>query len=264
MDTSPTHRLAVVTGASSGIGRELARLAAKDGYDLVIAADDPRIEEVATDLRALGVEATAVQADLATIGGVEQLCAAVAAAGRPVDALFANAGQGLGRAFLDQDFARIRKVVDTNVTGTIYLIHEIGRGMREHGSGRILITGSIAGFLPGTYQAVYNGTKAFIDSFAAAIREELKDTGVTVTCLMPGPTETEFFERADLMDTRVGTEDKDDAADVARAGYEAMKKGDGGVIYGFKNKMQVAASRVLPSAATAKMHAKQAGPGTAK
>ena len=124
---------------------------------------------------------------------------------RRVDALLANAGHGLGQAFLDQDFEEIQHVIDTNITGTIYLIHQIAWKMRERGAGRILITGSIAGFMPGTYHAVYNGTKAFIDSFSYALRAELKDSGVTVTCLMPGATETEFFERAGLSDTKVGS-----------------------------------------------------------
>ena len=121
-----------------------------------------------------------------------------------MDALLANAGHGLGKAFLDQDFDEVAHVIDTNITGTIYLIHKVGRDMRDRGKGRILITGSIAGFMPGTFQAVYNGTKAFIDSFSFALRDELKDTGVTVTCLMPGATDTEFFERADMLDTKVG------------------------------------------------------------
>ena len=145
----------------------------------------------------------ALQVDLATLEGNDSVHEAVG--GRAVDYLLANAGHGLGRAFLDQDFDEVRHVIDTNITGTIYLTQLIAREMRAAGQGRILFTGSIAGFMPGTFQAVYNGTKAFIDSFSFALREELKDTGVTVTCLMPGATETEFFERADMMDTKVGT-----------------------------------------------------------
>ena len=133
-----------------------------------------------------------MQADLATLEGVDRLCAADRAGGRS-HALLANAGRGLGKGFLDQDFDDARHVVDTNITGTIYLIQKVGRECARSGHGRILITGSIAGFMPGTYQAVYNGTKAFLDSFSYALREELKDSGVTVTCLMPGATETEFF-----------------------------------------------------------------------
>ena len=211
--------LAVVTGASSGIGLELAGICADDGFDLIVAADRPEIHEAAARFRKSGAETQVVETDLATLKGVEELWAAVA--GRPIDALLANAGHGLGRAFLDQDFDEIRHVVDTNITGTIYLVQLVGRQMRDRRRGKILLTGSIAGFMPGTYQAVYNGTKAFIDSFSFALRAELKDSGVTVTCLMPGATETDFFERADLLDTKVGQAKKDDPADVARVGFEA-------------------------------------------
>lgn len=159
--------LAVVTGASTGIGYELAMLCADNGFDLVIAADEARIQAAANDLRLFGIKVDAVECDLATIEGVDRLYEALQ--GRPVDALFANAGRGLGKAFLDQDFARARHVLDTNVTGTIYLIHRIGNDMRARNRGRILITGSIAGFIPGSFQAVYNGSKAFLDSFAQQI-----------------------------------------------------------------------------------------------
>ena len=155
-------------------------------------------------------------------------------------------------------------MVNTNITGTIYLIHELARRMVDAGTGRILITGSIAGFMPGSFQAVYNGTKAFLDSFSYALREEIKDSGVTVTCLMPGATETEFFERADMMDTKIGQEKKMDPADVAKQGYDAMLAGDGQVITGWKNKMQAAMAHVLPAEQLAKQHTKEAAPGTAK
>jgi len=135
--------------------------------------------------------------------------------------------------------------------------------MRTLGRGKILIVGSIAGFMPGTYQAVYNGTKALLDSFSYALRAELADSGVTVTCLMPGATETEFFERADLMDTKYGTEKKMPADEVARLGFEAMLRGDGDVITGWQNKLQAAIARIMPSGAVAKMHEKKAAPGTA-
>src|SRR5438128_2049027 len=216
---------AIVTGASSGIGYYLAKECAENGFDLLIAADDPKINDVARDFRALGTLVDAIESDLATTQGVDDLVFAIN--GRPVNALLANAGHGLGHAFLNQDFEEARHVIDTNVTGTLYLIHKVGNEMRERGEGRILITGSIAGFMPGTYQAVYNGTKAFMDSFSFALRAELKGTGVTVTCLMPGATETEFFERADMLDTKVGTQKKQDPSEVAHAGFEAMMGGKG-------------------------------------
>ena len=253
--------LAVVTGASSGIGYHLAKECAEKGFDLLIAADDSKISSAAEDFRKLGAAVDVVEADLSTTEGVDELYDAVK--GRPVDALLANAGQGLGHAFLDQDFPEARHVVDTNVTGTIYLLHKVGREMRARGKGRILITGSIAGFIPGTYNAVYNGTKAFMDSFSFALRAELKDSGVTVTCLMPGATDTEFFARADMLDTNVGAGKKDDPADVAKTGFEAMMKGEGDVVSGLKNKIQSVVANVTPSGVLAEQHRKMAEPGGA-
>ena len=154
--------------------------------------------------------------------------------------------------------------MDTNITGTIYLIHKVARDMRQQGDGKILITGSIAGYMPGTFQAVYNGTKAFVDSFSWALRNELKDSGVTVTCLMPGATDTEFFARADMLDTKVATDHKADPAEVAKDGFDAMEKGEGGVVAGLSNKLRVALSSVMPSVVMAEQHRKMAKPGGAK
>ncbi|WP_407158634.1 SDR family NAD(P)-dependent oxidoreductase [Bradyrhizobium sp. STM 3557] len=255
-------QLAVVTGASTGIGLELARCCAEDGFDLLIAADEPEIERAAASLRAGGANVETVQADLATSEGVERLYAATR--GRPVAALLANAGRGLGHAFLDQNLSDIRRVIDTNVTGTVELIHRIGNDMRKRNAGRILITGSVAGFTPGSFQAVYNATKSFLNSFSFALREELRDTEITVTCLMPGATETEFFRRADMMDTKVGTEKKDAAADVARQGFDAMMAGESDVVTGMKNKLQTTLANVTPAEMLAKQHRGMAEPGTAK
>ncbi len=254
--------LAIVTGASAGIGYELAKLCAQNGYDLLIAADQTAIHDAAKEFQALGVAVDAVEADLATLEGVDKLYEAIK--GRPVGALLANAGHGLGHAFLDQDFTQVRHVIDTNITGTLYLIQKVGRDMRAKGEGRILITGSIAGFMPGTFQAVYNGTKAFIDSFSFALRAELKDTGVTVTCLMPGATETEFFERAGMEDTKVGQDKKDDPADVAKVGFDAMMRGDGDVVSGWKNKFTTVLASVTPAGMLAEQHRKMAEPGSGK
>jgi uncharacterized protein len=256
---SSSRPLAIVTGASAGIGYELAKLCASNGYDLIVAADEP-LGDAAAAFTALGASVETVEVDLATIAGVDRLVAQVG--GRHVDALLANAGHGLGHAFLDQEFDEVQHVVDTNITGTIYLVHAIGRRMRSHGAGKILLTGSIAGFMPGTFQAVYNGTKAFINSFSFALRNELKDTGVTVTCLMPGATETEFFERADLLDTRVGQQEKDDPADVARDGFDAMLKGRGDVVSGWKNKIQTTLANVTPAGILAEQHRKLTEPGS--
>jgi uncharacterized protein len=256
-----TRPFAVVTGASSGIGYELAACCARDGYDIVIAANEPEIHDAARELQGLGGDVQAVEVDLATPEGCEALYNGLK--GRPVDALLANAGVGLGKSFLDQEFDAWSRVVNTNIMGTLYLVQQVGRDMRSRGAGRILITGSIAGFIPGTYQAVYNGSKAFLDSFSFALRHELAGSGVTVTCLMPGATETEFFARAEMLDTKVGTDKKANAASVAQQGYDAMKKGEGQVIAGWMNTMQAAIAHLVPSDVTAEMHAKMAAPGTA-
>ena len=254
-------KLAIVTGASSGIGLELAKLAARDGYNLVVAADTPLVD-ASRELDGLGVSVTNVEADLSTFEGVDRLLAQVE--GRDVDLLFANAGHGLGHAFLEQDPAEWRHVIDTNITGTIYLIQKVARGMVARNEGRILITGSIAGHIAGAFQAVYNGSKAFIDSFSDALGNELKDTEVTVTCLKPGATETEFFERADMEDTKVGQSKKDDPADVAKTGWEAMKKGEHAVVHGLMNKAQVLAAGVLPESVSAEQGRKLNEPGSGK
>jgi uncharacterized protein len=260
--TANTRPLAIVTGASSGIGYELARCCAAQGFDVLIAADQPSIHAAAQDFRALGAAVDAIEADLATRDGVDKLYAATH--GRPVEALLANAGHGLGHGFLDQDFDDVQHIIDTNITGTLYLIQKVGRDMRASGRGRILITGSVAGFMPGTFQAVYSGTKAFINSFSFALRNELQDTGVTVTCLMPGATETEFFARADMLDTKVGQEEKDDPAEVAKTGFEAMMQGEGDVVTGWKNKLQTTIANVTPAETLAERHRTIAEPGSGK
>ncbi|MBB5048789.1 short-subunit dehydrogenase [Rhodopseudomonas rhenobacensis] len=259
---SSPRRFAVVTGASTGIGLELARCCAKAGFDLLIAADEERIHRAAAELATTGVDVEPVQVDLSTMDGVDALYAATK--GRPVDALLANAGRGLGHAFLDQDFAKARCVIDTNITGTTYLIHRIGNDMRRRQSGRILITGSIAGFVPGSFQAVYSASKAFLNSFSFAIREELKHSGVSVTCLMPGATATDFFKRAEMLDTSVGTIGKDDPARVAKLGFDAMMNGEGDVVSGWKNRIQSTVAQVVPAGLLASQHRKWAEPGTAK
>jgi short-subunit dehydrogenase len=175
-------------------------------------------------VRPLGANVEAVEADLSTSFGVHNLMLAVN--GRAGDLLVANAGHGLGHGFLDKPFSEAKHVVDTNLTGTLDLLYRVAPAMRQRNQGRILITGPIAGLMPGSFQAVYNGTNAFIDSFLFALRNELKDNAITVTCLMPGATDTHFFERADMLDTKMGSGDKAPAADVAKEGWEAMKKGE--------------------------------------
>ena len=255
-----SNGLAVITGASSGIGFELARCCASDGHDLVICADEAEIEAAAAKLRN-GVEVTPVRADLATEDGVDRLLQAIG--GRDIDILIANAGTGSRGAFLDQPWEDARRVIQTNVLGTLYLLHKAGRRMRARGSGRILVTGSIAGYIPGSFHSVYNGSKSFLDNFCFAMADELHDSQVTLTCLMPGLTDTRFFERSDLEDTQLGaTENKEDPAHVARKGYEAMMRGDREVIPGLMNKIQTKLAGVVPESWIARMHRDKAQPGT--
>lgn len=259
---SPGRPLALVTGASSGIGYELALVCARNGFDLVVAADEAKLRQAAEDFRTAGAEIVeAVETDLATTDGNDRLYAAAKALGRPVDALLANAGIALGGGFLDQDWTAARRVIDTNVTGTSYLLHKVGRDMRERNSGRILITGSIAGFMPGTFMAVYNGTKAYLNSLSFALREELRDTEVTVTVLEPGATETNIFARAGMVDTKVGAAKKDAPKMVAEKGFAAMMSGSSDVTTGLKNKIQAAVANVVPNEVLARVHRGMAEPG---
>jgi short-subunit dehydrogenase len=260
-----TRPLAVVTGASSGIGYELARQFAEHGFDLVIAAEDQGIEQAADNLRRDGgPDVRAARVDLATYEGVERLCQDIAATGRPVEAIAINAGRGAGGDFTrDTDLRDELNIIDVNVTSTVHLAKRVLPDMVRRGSGKVLFTSSIASTMPGAYQAVYNASKSFVQSFSEAVRNELKDTGVTVTSLMPGPTDTNFFERADMTDTKVGSGKKDDPAKVAEQGFEALMKGDDHVVAGsFMNKVQAVAGKVVPDTAKAEMHRKMSEPGS--
>ncbi|MBY0519723.1 MAG: SDR family NAD(P)-dependent oxidoreductase [Sphingomonas sp.] len=244
-------KLAIVTGASSGIGLELARIAAADGYDLIIAADEA-MDHVVSDLTASGVNVEAVVADLAELEGVDRVLDA--ARGRRIDVVCANAGTGTGGAFLDQSTTLWRHSIDTNITGTVYLLQRTLAAMVARNGGRILVTGSIAGYIPGAFNAVYNATKAFVDNFTDALRNEIKDSEVTLTTLLPGATDTEFFDRAGMEDTNVGRADKDDPAKVARDGWKALMAGKARITSGLHNKLQVAAAGLAPPALLAEMH----------
>jgi short-subunit dehydrogenase len=263
MTATSNRPLAVVTGASSGIGYELAVQFAEHGYDLLVAAEDSGIEDAALRLRARGVEAKALRTDLATYDGVERLVAEIDAAGRPLDAAAINAGVGVNGPFLERDLASHIDLIDLNVISPVHLAHRILPAMVQRGAGRVLFTSSIAATMPGPFESTYNASKAFLKSFAEAIREELKDSGVTITVLMPGATETNFFERAGAMDTRLGQAEKDDPAEVARQGFEALLAGKDHVVAGsFKNKVQATMSHVLPDTADAAIHRKQSEPGS--
>lgn len=258
--------LAVVTGASSGIGYELAKQFAGHGYDVLIAAEDAGITQAEARLRQeTGAGVTGVQVDLATYDGVEQLCRDITATGRPVDAVAINAGRGAGGDFTrDTDLRDELNIIDLNVTSTVHLAKRVLPDMVSRGAGRVLFTSSIASTMPGSFQAVYNASKAFVQSFSEAVRNELKDTGVTVTALMPGPTDTDFFRRADMEDTKVGAGKKDDPAEVAEQGFKALMRGDDHVVAGsLTNKVQAVAGKVVPDTVKAEMHRKMAEPGSA-
>ena len=251
------QKFAIVTGASTGIGYHLAKLAIENGYDVLAAADTPF--EYPLD----GAET--LQVDLSTIDGVDQLVSK--AGGRQVDLLCANAGHGLGHAFLDQKVEDWRHVIDTNITGTIYLLHKVLPAMVQRNDGKVLVTGSIAGYIPGSFQAVYNASKSFVDFFTDAIRNELKDAdGVQITTLKPGPVDTEFFARGDMEDTSVGdpnADNKRDPALVAKDGWDALMGGKDSVFSGFSTKVQGAMANVTPAAVLAEQHRKMAEPGSA-
>jgi short-subunit dehydrogenase len=260
-----TGQLAVVTGASSGIGLELAKLFAANGYDLVIVAEDEGIESAADQLRSIGPMVEPVQADLATQDGVEELWNRVEELGRPVDAIAINAGVGVGGPFLETDLDEEINLINLNVTGAVHLAKHVVQHMAERGEGKILFTSSIAADMPAPFEAVYGASKAFLLSFSEALRNELKDTNITVTALQPGPTDTNFFERAGMQDTKVGADKKDSPADVARDGFDALMAGKDKVVAGsFKNVVQSKMAHVTPDTMTAEMHRKLSEPGSAR
>jgi len=248
-------KFAVITGASTGIGYELARFAVEDGYDLLICADEPEIEEAADKLRRLGGTVQTVQLDLATREGTDTFWAAVG--DKPIDIFCANAGRALGTAFHEQDWTAIQRLIMLNVVQTTTLVHRVGLRMQARGQGRILVTGSIGGFVAGPYDAVYNSTKAYLDSLCYAVQDEWRDSAVTLTCLMPGPTDTPIFHRPEnlLADSPIAKSDsKNNVTDVARAGYDAMMAGARGVVPGFTNKLIAMLSGVVPQSILAQLH----------
>ena len=256
------RELALVTGASSGIGQELARQFVRHGFDVIITAEGEELAAAEAALAGGDAEVRAVRANLSTYDGVERLWWAVARLGRPLDAVALNAGVGVSGDFtrdilLEDDL----ELIAVNVTAVVHLAKRLLPGMVERGAGRLLITSSVAATMPGPYYATYAASKAFLQSFAQAIRFELKDTGVTVTALQPGPTDTEFFERAGMEDTKVADADKDDPAKVAEQGFEALMAGKDHVVAGSpKNKAQVAGGKLLSEEARAKLHAAQTKP----
>src|SRR4051812_16170160 len=257
-----TRSFAVITGASSGIGFELAKQFAEHDFDLFVTAEDAELEQAAAQLSATGASVEAVGADLRSPAAVADLYAAIRATGRPVDALALNAGVGQGGAFVDQSVDDILGIIQLNVASTVHLARLVLPDMVARKAGRVLVTSSIASVMPGSYQAVYNASKSFLQSFAQALQSELSGSPVTVTSLMPGPTETEFFERAGMAhNTLVGRGSKDDPAQVAAQGYAAMMAGRRRVLAGgVQTKAQYVAGVVLPDRVKAAMHSILAKP----
>ena len=257
------NQLAVVTGASSGIGYNLAKVFAENGFDLVIASHGERLEKAEADFVAMGVQVTAVQADLASYDGVDAFWKEVEAAGRPVDAIAINAGVGVGGLFAETDLKAEINMVRLNVEGTMHIAKHAVQHMVAKGSGRILFTASIASEMVAPREAVYAATKAFDLSLAKSLRSELEGTGVTVTALQPGPVDTDFFHRAGMDDTDVGQEGKKESEpyDVAKQGFEALMKGDKHVYAAsLKTKLEGMMANVTPDAVKAAMHEKMAKP----
>ncbi len=264
---SGARQLAVVTGASTGIGLCLAREFATHGFDVLMAADEARINDSAQEIESLGAKVYAVRADLSKEAEVEKLWREVEATGRPVDAIAINAGIGTAGDFADETDLRTElKLIDLNVRSTVHLAKLAARQMKARGEGRILITASIAGTMPTPQMAVYGASKAFDLEFAQSLRYELKDTGVTVTALKPGATDTEFFNRAGMQDTKIGSKGKEsnDPAEVAKQGFEALMAGEQEVFAeSTSTKAAGVVGRFMPDSVKASQHEKMAKHGTA-
>lgn len=266
MDKILDKPLAVVTGASSGIGYELARQFVENDFDVIVAAENSGIEEAARKLRDIGGIVDAVQTNLCTYEGVEMLYAQIKKKGRPLDSIAINAGVGVGGDFaLETDLKDELEMINLNVTSAVHLAKRVARDMVSNGHGRILFTSSIAAVMPAPFLAVYGASKAFILSFSEALRNELKGTGVTVTALMPGPTDTNFFVRANMEDTKVATGKKDDPADVARQGFKAMMEGKDHILAGSMNvKIRGTMAEILPETVKAERHRQITEPGSSR
>ncbi|KYG64654.1 oxidoreductase [Bdellovibrio bacteriovorus] len=263
-DAKFQKKFAVITGASSGIGYELAMQFAQNGYDILVTGEAARIHEAAVAFREHGCLVHVMQADLKDFDGVENLYARIKSINCPVDAIAINAGVGVGGASFDKtDLQAEIDMIQLNVVSTVHLAKLVLKDMIARGEGKILFTSSVAAIMPGPYEAVYAGTKAFIQHFSEALRAENADKGITVTALLPGPTETEFFERAGMQDTKVGGSKKDDPAEVAKQGYEALMRGDDMVVAGsMMNKIQTAAAKMMPQSVATKMHGQMSKPNS--
>lgn len=253
--------LALVTGASSGIGRELARVFAEHDHDVVLTAEDDRLQSASADIARTGTDVVVIRADLATPQGVAELISGVDRLGRNVDALALNAGVGNSGRFIDIPLADEQRLIGLNISATVHLAKHFLPLMVQRGDGRVLVTSSVAATMPGPYYATYAASKAFLLSFAEALRHEVKGSGVVVTALMPGPTDTDFFDRAGMQDTPIYEQSKDDPKQVAEQAFAALSAGEDHVVAGsMKNRAQTGLSHVLSEPAKAAMHARMSGP----
>lgn len=248
------NQYALITGATSGIGYELAKLFAADGYHLVIVArDQTQLDATAAELKERGITVLTFAKDLFDPEQAFALYAELQSQGIDIEVLVNNAGQGVYGEFEDTDIDRELDIIHLNISSLVVLTKLFVNDMIARNSGKILNTASIASKTPGPWQAVYHGTKAFVLSFTEAIREELRDTEITVTALMPGVTDTDFFNKADMQESRA-VQDKEamaDPADVAKDGYQALMAGEDKVISGFKNKVQVSMGNLTPDSVVA-------------
>ncbi|HEY6979120.1 MAG TPA: SDR family oxidoreductase [Chitinophagaceae bacterium] len=254
---------ALITGATSGIGYELAKLFAQDGYNLVIVA---RSEEELNNTAAgfeqqYEIDVVKISKDLFDPENAFALYDEIISKGIQVDVLVNDAGQGQYGEFVDTDIRRELAIIQLNISSLVVLTKQFLKDMVARGKGKILNLSSIASKTPGPFQSVYHGTKAFVQSFTEAVYNEAKGKGVIVTALLPGATDTDFFNKAEMQDAKIVQEGKlADPEKVAKDGYEALMKGNDKVVSGFKNKMQVAMSNVMPDSTAAEMMRKQQEP----
>ncbi len=258
------RHLAVVTGASSGIGFELAKAFAENNYDLLVTAEDTNIITAANNLRETGVNVIHLRADLSTYDGVEKLYATIKSIGKPVECIAMNAGFGVAGEFAHTDLHREISLINLNIVSIVHLTKLILPDLVKQGFGKILYTSSLAATMPGPYFAVYAASKSFVQSFSEAIRNEVKDKGITVTALLPGPTDTKFFERADMLDTKANEGKKDDPADVAKDGVDALLKGDDQVVAGsIRNLVKATIAKFISKPTAAALQGREAKPKNA-
>jgi hypothetical protein len=255
-DKRGVGQTALVTGASAGIGIDLAECFAQDGYDLILVArTESALREVAERLsKTYGVKAAHVAADLGVVGGGERLAAEIAQRGLTVDVLVNNAGFGHAGAFAGSDRATQLGMIDLNDRALVELTHIYWPGMLERRRGGVLNVASTAAFQPGPLMAIYYASKAFVLSFSEALWEEARGTGVKVSCLCPGPTVSKFRERAGTGKTRLGATSTPMASmTVAKLGYDAFQQDQRVKVTGARNVLLAGAVKFLPRSAVLKL-----------